>query len=156
MKRVAWRIVKPKHADTAFDGEGARIFGGRWNSPGTAMVYTACSKSLAALEMLVHLPSYTLIELFVCIPVTFDSRLVLSLDRSSLPTGWQAEPAPSASRSLGDVWIRTNPSAVLEVPSAVIPSEVNYLLNPAHADFKKIEIGSPEHFQFDPRLRKPA
>ena len=81
MKRRAWRIVKAKHAATAFDGEGARLFGGRWNSPGTRMIYTSATLSLAALESLVHLSPPVLFK-YVAIPVEFDESLIETLPAS--------------------------------------------------------------------------
>lgn len=143
--------MKARHAGTAFDGEGARLNGGRWNPPGTAMVYTAESAALATLEMLVHFrPSA--VPAYVLIPCEFDARLVEALERRRLPDGWRAFPPPPELPLLGDRWIRRVSSAVLDVPSAVIPSESIYLLNPKHRDFHAIRIGSPQPFALDLRL----
>ena len=155
MKRTAWRILKPKHASTAFDGEGARRYGGRWNSPGVPLVYTAATKALAALELLVHLPSAQVLTAFVCIRIEFDERLVHRLETAALPPLWRADPAPMTARAIGDQWVRARKSAILEVPSTIVPEECNFLLNPAHPDFQKIVIGNVEKFHFDPRLVKP-
>lgn len=149
--RQAWRIVKAGRAAAAFDGEGARRFGGRWNSPGTRLVYSSGSQALAALETLVHLIPPVALP-FVIIPVAFDAGLVERVEASVLPSGWTEEPPPSFTQYLGDRWVTETRSAVLEVPSVLIPSESNYLLNPAHPDFQKIRIGSPRPFSFDPRL----
>lgn len=150
----AWRIVKAARADSAFDGEGARRYGGRWNSPGAPLVYTAGSASLAALELLVHLQSSQLLLAYVAIPVDFDDALVEELDPASLPEDWRCHPAPVALQRLGDRWVAERRSAVLGVPSAVVPvpEESNSLLNPAHPDFDRIARGSPRPFRFDPRL----
>jgi len=145
----AWRIVKEKHAATAFSGQGAAKMGGRWNSRGVAVVYTSGTKSLAALETLVHLNPPVLFR-YVAFHIEFDEALVETLD--TLPPDWQAEPAGPSTKVLGDGWVREARSAVLGVPSIIISGEPNYLLNPAHSDFKKIAIGSLEAFAFDPRL----
>jgi len=149
---TAWRIVKAKHSSTAFDGEGARLFGGRWNSPGSPVVYTAASTALAALEMLVHLGKATVLPAYVLVGCTFDDSLVARVEDSRLPPNWRSYPAPPELQSLGDEWVRLGTFAVLEVPSAVIPSESNYLLNRRQADFISISVSAPEVFEFDLRL----
>ena len=149
--RRAWRIVKEKHSATAFDGEGAWLYGGRWNSRGTRLVYTSATLSLAALESLVHLnPPVTFKN--VAVPVEFDEALVETVAAAGLPAHWTEEPPPPSTAKIGDLWVKESRSAVLELPSVIIPDEPNYLLNPAHPDFKKITIGKPVPFSFDPRL----
>lgn len=147
----AWRIVKKKHAATAFSGKGAADYGGRWNSRGVPIVYTSGSKSLAALEILVHLNPLVILE-YVAIRVEFDYALVEQFPFEKLPEDWQAEPSPSVIQQIGDVWANQARSVVLAVPSAIISGEPNFLINPAHRDFKKIRLGKPEPFTFDPRL----
>ncbi len=147
---VAWRIVKRKHAKKAFSGEGARLFGGRWNSPGVAMVYTAESQSLAALEIVVHLESSELLEKYVVFEVGIDTRLISRLDMRRLPKG--GAPDPAVCREIGDAWVAAASSVVLQVPSATVPAESNFLLNPRHRDFSRLKIGKPLAFRFDPRL----
>jgi RES domain-containing protein len=149
---TSWRIVTAARAAKAFDGEGARINSGRWNPPGAPVIYTAESAALAALEMLAHLRPLAAIPDYVLIPCEFDRRLVERLDRKRLPRDWRAYPAPSALQLLGDRWIKSGVSAVLEVPSALVPTESNYLLNPRHRDYRAIRIGSPRPFDLDPRL----
>ncbi len=155
MTITAWRIVKARHAAGAFDGEGARVEGGRWNSPGTPMVYTSQSAALAALEMLVHLGRGSMLRAYVLIPCTLEQALVTRLDRRRLPRDWRSYPAPSALQSIGDEWVKRGPSAVLEVPSAVIDTDSNYLLNPHHRDFHAIRVMDPQPFAFDLRLLEP-
>jgi RES domain-containing protein len=149
---TAWRIVKAQHAAAAFNGEGARLFGGRWNSRGLPVVYAAASPALAALEMLVHLGNSGALAAYISIACTFDERLVLRLDRQRLPKEWRSSPAVPELAVLGDAWLKDGTSAVLAVPNAIIPAEWNYLLNPMHADFGSIEIGTREPFEFDLRL----
>ena len=154
MTVTAWRITKRKHARHAFSGEGAREFGGRWNNPGTAVVYTAQSQSLAALEMLVHLDSADLLEKYVLLAADFDHSLVKVVDASNLPRNWRADPPPAQVRSIGDEWVLGGSSAVLQVPSVLVPGENNFLLNPGHQDFARIRCGKPLAFRFDARLGK--
>ncbi|MCC5849708.1 MAG: RES family NAD+ phosphorylase [Verrucomicrobia bacterium] len=149
--RRAWRIVKEKHAASAFDGEGAWRYGGRWNSQGTRVVYASGTKSLAALENLVHLNPPVPFR-YVVISIEFDDTLVEKFKLSDLPAEWTEEPPPPSTQVIGDQWVKEARSAVLELPSVIIRDEPNYLLNPAHSDFKNIILGTPEPFSFDPRL----
>jgi RES domain-containing protein len=149
-----WRLVKARLAAHAFDGEGARRYGGRWNSPGTKMVYTSQSAALAALELLVHLNNSAVLASYVLFSAQFDDRLVTTLDRSRLPRNWRTFPAPSALQALGDSWVKSRASLVLAVPSAVVDGETNYLINPEHADIAALAISPPKRFEFDQRLLK--
>lgn len=151
MSITAWRITKRKHAKDAFSGSGARKYGGRWNSPGTAIVYTSETQSLAVLEMLVHFEQPDLLQRYVLIPVTIDETLIEKLDRSRLPRQWQTAPSIEL-RAIGDEWASRNNCVALQVPSALVPGENNLLLSPAHANFKKLIIGEPVSFAFDQRL----
>jgi RES domain-containing protein len=131
---VAWRIVQRRFAKDAFTGEGARRFGGRWNSPGHAVIYTAQSLALAVLEILVHVDSETLLQNYVAIPATIDEHLIVSIQESRLPNNWRAYPTARATQAIGDEWLAQGDSLVLRVPSAVIPEESNFLINPSHKD----------------------
>ena len=102
----AWRIVTPQRAGAAFDGEGAKKFGGRWNRPGTAMVYTASSLALAAMEMLVHLESEELLAEFVAIPIEIPVRYIETLPEDQLPASWRDDPVPPETQALGSDWAR--------------------------------------------------
>jgi len=149
----AWRIVFEKYRDVAFSGEGAFLFGGRWNSPGKRAVYCAESRALAALEMLIHLDSPALLRRYLLFEIKFEESLVTTLAPASLPADWRSEPLPPSTQALGDDWIAEAESAVLRLPSVVIPPESNYLLNPAHADFSRVQIQPPQPFDFDPRFK---
>ena len=151
---TAWRVVKRSHAASAFTGEGARLYGGRWNSPGVALVYTAESQSLAALEMVVHLDSSELLDYYVVFDVGIDEALVTEVKLPDLPRNWRADPPPVRVQEVGNAWARAGASAVLQVPSAVLPAERNFLLNPRHPDFPKLVIGKPSAFRFDRRLAR--
>jgi RES domain-containing protein len=152
LKITAWRIVLAKRVASAFSGEGARLNGGRWNNKGTAMVYTAGSISLASMEILVNLPSPMLLARFVRIPVEFDEALVNEV--RDLPCGWQRRPAGPKTKTIGDHWAAERRSAVLKVPSVVVPEEFNFLLNPSHPDWDHIHIKAPVVYPFDPRLTR--
>jgi RES domain-containing protein len=149
---TAWRVVKQRFAEAAFDGEGAREFGGRWNSVGHAVVYTAATTSLALLEILVNADT-TLVPHYVAIPVTFDGSLMGVVDAGFLPGDWRSQTPPMRLKRIGDEWIESRRSCVLRVPSAVVPHEWNYLLNPAHPDFPSLEVGEPIVLEADARLR---
>lgn len=151
MMRQAWRIVREKHAATAFTGEGAAVAGGRWNSRGCRVVYASGSASLAALETLVHLNPLIRFR-YVVFPIEFDEHLVEKVLPEALPADWRDEPPPPSTKRLGDQWVKEARSAVLELPSIIIPGESNYLLSTSHPDFTTIAIGKPELFTFDPRL----
>lgn len=149
-----FRICKTKYVSTAFDGEGAFRFGGRWNSRRTRIIYTAESLSLAALEMLVHLDDDSLLFEYSYVSVQIPIDLILKVSEfRKLPKDWNDSPASIATQKLGDDWAKSNISAVLEVPTSIIPIEKNYLLNPLHQDFSKISIGTPQKFTFDKRLK---
>jgi RES domain-containing protein len=151
---TAWRITKRQHEKSAFNGAGAKKFGGRWNSPGTAVVYTSQTQSLAVLEVLVHLETPDLLQNYALIGVDIEEEFIELLDQSRLPQGWRSEPAPIALRDIGDEWVQAGNSAVLQVPSALVPDESNFLLNPGHKDFEKLRIRPPSPFLFDARLAR--
>lgn len=148
----AWRIIKAKHSAAAFSGEGARKYGGRWNSPGVAIVYSAGSISLAILEMLVNSESQELMKQYVVFEVVFDDALATAMDLAALPKTWRRSPPPLSVQGIGDKWIADGHSSVLRVPSVIVPTEFNYLLNPTHPDFAKIQIGPKQPVRIDPRL----
>ena len=143
-----WRLTKPHYAP-GLDGEGARLWGGRWNSPGVPMVYTAGSLALAALEYFVHLPPAMRqpgrLPPLVAVALDIPDDLPLEIG-ASLPTDM------TASRNVGDNWIRGKDSLGLIVPSFAIPHDTNILLNPAHPDMRRITVGLTVPFTFDPRL----
>ena len=150
--KTVWRIVKPYHVAQAFSGEGARLYGGRWNSKGRSLVYAAESKALAALELLVHVDRAELLDSYLCIPLHFDRKWLRVLDPKTLPQEWRNHPPPRSIQQIGDQWAALNTSPVLEVPSVPIPGEKKYLINPNHPEFNQLQIGLPELFEFDLRM----
>lgn len=150
---TVWRLVTARFAEAAFTGEGARLYGGRWNRKGVPMVYTAGSQSLAMLEMLVQ--DEPLRARYVMIPATLPANLKIErIVPAQLPANWRDAAARQELQALGSDWIKRRSSAVLIVPSVVIPAETNYLLNPLHPAISRIRIGQPEGFVTDLRLRK--
>lgn len=151
---VGWRIVKAKHSKTAFSGEGARVYEGRWNSAGVRMVYCSEHLSLAALEILAHVQPVTIKDKFRAFRVSWDETLMHTIDLKKLPKGWDQQPPSAASKGVGDEWIKSDRSTVLAVPSVLVPPERTFLLNPNHRDFAKIKIKDAGDFLLDPRLRR--
>jgi len=149
---VAWRLCASHRAAAAFSGEGSARRGGRWNPPGIRMIYTAESRSLAAMEVLVHVDEIGRLGAlaWTCIPAVFPARLLETPPR--FPDDWRRYPYPGSTQTFGSEWANSRRTAVLRVPSAVVPGEFNYLLNPFHPDFRHVKIGEPEPFSFDPRL----
>jgi RES domain-containing protein len=140
---------------TAFNGEGARRFGGRWNSRGKSLVYTSSTLSLAALETFVHMEIEDAGNMFAYIKADIPDDLQIErIDISQLPNNWRTIPAPSSLAAMGDKWFDSGNTAILAVPSAVIPVENNYLINPLHQDFSRIQIHSPQSFELDLRMWK--
>ena len=149
----AWRLTRTRHLATAWDGEGAKRAGGRWNSVGVRAVYASATLSLALVETLVHLPS-GILPAYSAIPCEIDESLVESLDQTEWPPGWRDYPPPHSVQSIGDRWVAEARSAALRVPSVIVPSEFNYVLNPAHPDFARIKMGKALPFPFDARLSR--
>jgi RES domain-containing protein len=147
----AWRIVKRKYAKDAFSGEGSRKYGGRWNSPGGRIVYTAQSPSLAALEMLVHFDYSELLLKYVVFEVFIDSELINDLP-DKLPLPYRSRLPSLELTDAGDRWYLQRRSLGLRVPSAVVPQESNILLNVMHPKFPSVKISKPQSFEFDSRL----
>jgi RES domain-containing protein len=148
----AWRIVRAARVKSAFTGEGARVYGGRWNSRGTAVVYVSEHESLAALELFVHLTPLSPNDRYLSFRLEWEDKLTEYFTVKSLPANWNAEPPTVQTMQIGDEWIRGGKSMALTVPSVLSTSEVNFLLNPMHPDFKKIKINQPVEYRFDSRL----
>lgn len=149
-----YRAFERKHEATAFTGEGARLYGGRWNSVGSAVIYTAATFSLALLEIMVNTstPRIPSDMVYAPIDVPDDVRLDV-LDITALPRDWFRSPAPPACRLVGDSWVKRRETVGLIVPSAVARIETNALLNPAHQDFARLVIGTIDVMTIDDRLR---
>lgn len=145
-----WRIVRPAYAANPLSGAGAARWGNRWNSTGVRIGYAATSRPLAVLEMLVHVSRENMPLDTVLVPLEIPDDLVTEL--ADWPDGWNDFPYSVSSRRVGDRWIEQAPALAMLVPSAVLPSERNILINPAHEHFRKIQIGDPEPDAMDKRL----
>jgi RES domain-containing protein len=151
----AWRLVEHEELATAFDGEGVARTGGRWNSKGVRVVYLSSSLALAALELLAQLDGDAVGHEFEAIPVDLDPSLLLEVEDHELPPGWDAPDGALHTRVVGDSWVRRAASAVLAVPSRLVPVERNFLLNPAHPEAGAVKIGAARPFRFaDDLLRR--
>jgi RES domain-containing protein len=154
----AYRVTKEPNPAKAFSGQGAKDWGGRWNSRGVAVVYTAAHRSLSILEVLVHVKggagtgTAAISAPFCIYEISLDAALMEELPIAGLPAGWNSEPPTAASQSLGDAWVLAASGPVLAVPSVIVPEEHNYVLNPNHPRFAEIQIGSPVVGTIDPRL----
>lgn len=148
----AFRIVKKRHALVAFSGEGARAYGGRWNHPGFPMVYAAQTRALAALESLAHYGGAERRLSFLAFEMEIPDGLAIHVAANTLPRDWRSpEPLPGT-QGIGSEWQASGRSAVLVVPSVLVPQESCVLVNPEHPDIDRILVSYPEAFQFDPRL----
>jgi len=152
MIRTGWRIVPADKAGSAFDAQGAKLYGGRWNPAGVPMVYASEHQSLAALEVRVHIDKTRIVKLYKCFAFHFDEKLMQLFPYAALPRDWRQAPPPPSLQQLGADWVKSGRSVILAVPSALIPNELNYLINPAHPNFPKLKIDPPTDFAFDHRL----
>ena len=154
MKR-AYRLIKAKYADNPLDPQGAKLYGGRWNSKGVAAVYASDSIALAALEKLVHLHRNDVLNHFVLCEVTLKDDAIMKLAEDTLPKDWRDDPPPSSTMAIGDEWLARGESLVLAVPSTVVPQQFNLIINPNYPSFGKLEKSlTVEPFVFDYRLAK--
>ena len=152
---TAWRLAAPEYAQTAeqlMSGEGARRYGGRWNSVGRAAVYLGESLSLAGMELLVHLKAEGVLETYRRMPVFIPERLVMHVGEDQLPPEWARPRLHPVTQEIGDRWIDRQWSTVLQVPSAVVGGETNFVVNARHAGFDAITTGPISTFRCDPRL----
>jgi len=135
-------------AHPVWDGAGAALFGGRWNPPGVAVIYAAGSLALAMLERLVqrrNLGNTLLVRAEVPDDVAWEDLM------SAPPAGWQALGSPETAAA-GGAWAAAGRTALLRVPSSLVPSEPNWLVNVKHPDAARIEVGPAEPLMWDPRL----
>ena len=149
---IVFRLSKSKFA-TDLSGKGAEKSGGRWNSKGTALVYTSASRALCTAEIAVHTPLGNLPTDFKIITIEIpEDNLVKELQVDELPSDWKSIPHAHSTQVIGDKFVSEGNFAVLKVPSVVVQDEYNYLVNPAHTDAREIKIIAVEPFNFDERL----
>ena len=148
---ILYRIAKCHYADD-LSGTGARLYGGRWNSVGKAAVYLASSRALAVLEVLVHLPPLMIPDNYCVVEIEVPDNSVTELAATDLPANWKDISPPAALKQIGDLFLIKQDRLLLKLPSAIVPMEFNYLLNPGHKLFSKVKVLKKESFNFDERL----
>lgn len=149
-----WRICLDKYATRAYSGEGGLHKESRWNHKGHPIVYTGGSLALAVLELLVHVNVDQPLRRHVAVRARIpDDLRVDEISIDELPADWR-DPGNQRLREIGTDWLKSRNAAVFRVPSVVVPPEANYLLNPRHADFARIELEASIPFEFDKRFWK--
>ncbi|HEU4616638.1 MAG TPA: RES family NAD+ phosphorylase [Gammaproteobacteria bacterium] len=142
-----YRLVRAERADDVLSAEGARLYGGRWNPPGTPVVYASESRALAVLETFVHVTLEARFMRFLLYTLTLPARV-----RLTRHDPFRVPPLLAESRAVGEAWAAAGRTLALVVPSAIVGSEANFVLNARHERFARIRIGEPEPFSFDERL----
>ena len=147
---IVYRLTTTMYKED-LSGNGAKLFGGRWNTAGLPVLYTTENISLAVLEILVRADKYTIPSTYQLLKITLPDRSLPSIiQHSQLKTNWEDD--IGYTQWIGNEFLKMTESLVLKVPSAIVPEENNFLLNPKHADFKKVKITDTSGFQFDKRL----
>jgi RES domain-containing protein len=150
----AFRICKTKYLSTALSGYGAREYGGRWNSVGTGLVYLSGSIALATLEVLAHTDGSVVPDgAYSVVTVEFPDDSFEIMDLNTLRPGWQTSPAPEYLAAIGDEWVMVGQKPLLQVPSAIVPQEFNYLFHPGHVPANAVHELEAQAFFFDTRLK---
>jgi RES domain-containing protein len=150
---LVFRVLREAYAHTPFDGEGAYRYGGRWSSPGTRLVYTSEHQSLAMLEYFVHLdPEDAPDDLVLATADIPDNVSRERIRAREMPTHWRETPAPPELAQIGDDFVNKAGACLLLVPSALAVNENNWLINPQHAEFRKIAVNATEPLRYDPRM----
>jgi len=149
--------VKKRHVTDAFSGEGPRLGGGRWNYIGTRVVYVSSTLALAAWELFVHFTEKDIVisrSLYSITAEIPDNLKIEEVSAGGLKSWWDSSPPPDFTKEIGEKWLAKGSSAVLKVPSAIIPTECNFVLNPDHPDFSRIAVRRPVPFMIDDRAWK--
>lgn len=147
-----YRIVQPRWVATAMTGEGARLYGGRWNPPGVPAVYLAESRALAALEIVVHAPREVLALDWSVMEVEVPDHEIECIDPSVLPEDWRNLPSSPGARRMGERWLNGKSRLALKLPSVILPEECSLLLNPLHPESTRLRVSRISGFRFDARL----
>jgi RES domain-containing protein len=151
---TVYRLSKQAYIND-LSGGGAELNGGRWNSKGTAVVYTSSSRALAVLEVAVHTPLGLIpSDYFMATIELPDVSEIFKPGIDELPDKWNSNPLIKATQQIGDIFVKTNKYLAMQVPSATVAGDFNYLINPLHPDFKSVKIIAADFFEFDSRLFK--
>ena len=153
MQRI-YRLTKARYADTAFSGEGSIRYDGRWHRRGIRIVYASDAPASALLEVIAHTEAHNRLQHdYVLFEVRLDpDEHLLTVGSDMLPDDWRAVPWPTSTQEIGTFWHEEQASVVLDVPSAVVPRQRNFLVNVAHPRFNELQIQEPEPFEIDSRL----
>jgi RES domain-containing protein len=148
---VLYRITKCNFA-TDLSGTGARLYGGRWNSEGKAAIYLSSSRSLAVLEVLVHLTPLMIPSGYCLVEIEVPDHSIINISFEQLPDNWRDVTGPAALKHIGDKFLKDQQYLLMKMPSSIVPMENNYLLNPQHSAMKTVKVLKSEPFDFDSRL----
>jgi len=149
-----YRFCRKRRAND-LSGTGAKLVGGRWNSPGVAVLYTPENRALALAEYWVHVhPSNLPTDVCVVEIEVPDTTRIMSIPLSSLPENWRAGPPLKSLRQTGDQWVLKGQSLILKIPSTVMPLESNYILNPAHQEMTAVSVSSITNYEWDRRMQR--
>ena len=149
---IVYRIGKTKYAGD-LKGEGARLFGGRWNNKMVGCVYTSESRALAVLEYTVNVNIDDIPRALSITVIEIPDRTLSILNETDLPGDWKLSPAPSSTKDFGSKLLLAAAEPVIKIPSTIIPAEFNFLLNPQHPDSKKFKITGIVDFVYDVRIK---
>jgi RES domain-containing protein len=149
---IVFRLTKSSYQND-LSGRGAEIYGGRWNSKNTPMIYTSQSRALCVAEIAVHSPLGIIPKDYFLITIEIpDTCKIKQISESELPAGWSSIPHIHQTQQIGDIFIKNADNLVIKVPSAVVQGDWNFLINPLHQDISSIKIISVEEYNFDKRL----
>lgn len=151
---IVYRLTKGKyHLDLS--GKGAELYGGRWNSKGVSMLYTSESRALAFAEIAMHIHMGIIPKDYFLISISIpDTAGILKLTESDMPADWRYNPHSNTTQQIGDQFVADNKFLVLQVPSAVVPGDYNFLVNPNHPKSSNVNVIASEPFEFDSRFVK--
>jgi RES domain-containing protein len=149
---IVYRITNRKRASD-IHGNGAALYPGRWNKKGTRVLYTGATKEIALLESIVHIPPM-LVPDFDILTIEIPDDSITELKEPELPSNWNQYPAPLILAEIGERWVQKGETIALKVPSCIINTSSNYILNCKHENYEKVKVLDHSHFLFDPRLTK--
>ncbi len=149
---IVYRLSKGTyHLDLS--GKGAELYGGRWNSKGVAMLYTSQSRALAFAEVAIHIPVGIVPKDYFLVSIKIsDTASILKLANTDIPADWRSNPHSNSTQKIGDQFMAESKYLILQVPSAVVPGDFNFLINPNHSEVKDVMIDNVEPFEFDSRF----
>jgi RES domain-containing protein len=151
---IVYRLTRGKyHLDLS--GKGAELYGGRWNSKGIPMLYTSQSRALAFAEIAMHIPMGIVPKDYFLISIEIpDTAGILKLTEADMPADWRSNPHSNTTQQIGDDFVTVNKYLVLQVPSAVVPGDYNFLVNPNHPESSIVKVIASTPFEFDSRFVK--